>query len=126
MVDAIVGWEHHERPDGTLDFGESARRLDLALFLRLAHEHGLFVCVRPGPRQFDAKAFARLGLPAAVMTDAQVVLPRAPNSALSLGQPDVAEPSLASTRYLSRAREWLAAAEVEQERIPETDALAKA
>lgn len=51
LVDTYVPWAVHERADGTFDFGGEggSPRLDLARFLRMAHERGLYVVLRPGP-----------------------------------------------------------------------------
>jgi beta-galactosidase len=49
VVDTYVPWSVHEREPGVLELGERDPRLDVAAFLRLAHELGLYAIVRPGP-----------------------------------------------------------------------------
>ena len=45
-----VPWLWHELPDGTVDVtGRTHEQRDLAGFIDLAHEMGLYVVVRPGP-----------------------------------------------------------------------------
>ncbi|MEZ4293857.1 MAG: beta-galactosidase [Polyangiaceae bacterium] len=49
LVDVYVPWDVHEVSPGDFDFGERDPRRDVAAFLRLAGELGLFAIVRPGP-----------------------------------------------------------------------------
>ena len=49
LVDVYVPWDVHEVSPGVFDFGERDPRRDVAAFLRLAQELGLFAIVRPGP-----------------------------------------------------------------------------
>lgn len=49
VVDTYIPWGVHEVAQGKFDFGESFARLDVARFLRLCQERGLYVVARPGP-----------------------------------------------------------------------------
>jgi beta-galactosidase len=49
LVDVYVPWAVHEVAPGKLDLGEADPRRDVAAFLRLVHELGMFAIVRPGP-----------------------------------------------------------------------------
>lgn len=49
FVESYVPWSVHETAHGVFDFGEEDSRKDLAGFLSLCREKGLFVLLRPGP-----------------------------------------------------------------------------
>lgn len=49
LVDVYVPWQVHEVSAGVFDFGERDPRRDVAGFLRIAHELGLWAIARPGP-----------------------------------------------------------------------------
>jgi beta-galactosidase len=49
QLDTYVPWREHETAPRQLDFGERDPRLDVARFLRMAHERSLKVVLRPGP-----------------------------------------------------------------------------
>ncbi len=49
LVDTYVPWAVHEVAPGVLELGETNPSLDVARFLRIAHELGLYAIVRPGP-----------------------------------------------------------------------------
>jgi beta-galactosidase len=49
LVDTYVPWSVHEKAPGMLELGESDPQRDVGAFLRLAHELGLYVILRPGP-----------------------------------------------------------------------------
>lgn len=49
IVESYVPWGVHELEDGEYDFGQHSARNDLAGFLDLARELGLYVFLRPGP-----------------------------------------------------------------------------
>ncbi|MBL9020626.1 MAG: beta-galactosidase [Myxococcales bacterium] len=49
LVDTYVPWSVHEVAPGVLELGDTDPRRDVAQFLRLAHELGLYAIVRPGP-----------------------------------------------------------------------------
>ena len=48
LVDTYVPWGVHETAPGEFDFGERDPRLDVARFLRIAHELGPALVLRPG------------------------------------------------------------------------------
>src|SRR6185295_7948083 len=48
LIDTYVPWGVHETTRGEADFGERGPRNDVASFLGLAHELGLYAIVRPG------------------------------------------------------------------------------
>lgn len=49
LVDIYIPWGVHETAPGQYDFGRTDARRDVASFLRIAHEVGLYVIARPGP-----------------------------------------------------------------------------
>src|SRR5438067_742960 len=49
LVDTYVPWAVHEVAPGELELGQTDPQRDVAGFLRLAHELGLYAIVRPGP-----------------------------------------------------------------------------
>jgi len=49
FVDIYIPWAIHETAPGVLDLGERDPKLDVAAFIRLAGELGLYVIARPGP-----------------------------------------------------------------------------
>lgn len=49
FVDTYVPWNVHEVAPGELELGRGDPQRDVAAFLRLAHELGLYAIVRPGP-----------------------------------------------------------------------------
>ncbi|MFT3774469.1 MAG: beta-galactosidase [Minicystis sp.] len=49
LVDTYVPWNVHEVAPGQLELGRGDPQRDVAAFLRLAHELGLYAIVRPGP-----------------------------------------------------------------------------
>ena len=67
IVDTYVPWGVHETAQGKFDFGEHYARLDVARFVRLAGERGLYVIVRPGPH-INAE-LTHFGLPERVVWD---------------------------------------------------------
>ncbi len=72
VVDTYVPWGVHEteaadETERTFDFGESFSRLDIARFLRMCHERGLYAVVRPGPH-INAE-LTYFGLPERVVWD---------------------------------------------------------
>jgi len=68
-IDVYLPWNHHELAEGQWDFqGER----DVAAFLRLAAEAGLWVVARPGP--YICSEWDGGGLPAYLFTDGQMRL----------------------------------------------------
>jgi len=110
LVDTVVPWSVHERARGELDFGHDNPRLDLAGFLDLAEECGLFAIVRLGP--FSTADLAFGGIPERVVWS-EPCQARSPSGApvmvpsLPLAFP---APSLASRAFQEEAALWLAAA----------------
>ncbi|HZF51348.1 MAG TPA: beta-galactosidase [Polyangiaceae bacterium] len=49
LVDLYIPWGVHETGPGQFDFGRTDARRDVASFLRIAHEVGLYAIARPGP-----------------------------------------------------------------------------
>lgn len=49
LVDTYVPWSVHEVAPGVLELGDTDPRRDVAQFLRIAWELGLYAIVRPGP-----------------------------------------------------------------------------
>jgi beta-galactosidase len=67
LVDTYVPWGEHEVAPGEFDFGERSPRLDVARFLRMAHERALKVVLRPGPH-INAE-LTYFGLPERIVWD---------------------------------------------------------
>ena len=67
LVDTYVPWGEHEITPGEFDFGERHPRLDVARFLRMAHERALKVVLRPGPH-INAE-LTYFGLPERIVWD---------------------------------------------------------
>lgn len=67
LVDVYVPWQVHEVSAGSFDFGEKDPRRDVAGFLRMAHELGLYAVVRPGPHINAEMTY--FGLPERVVWD---------------------------------------------------------
>jgi beta-galactosidase len=68
-VDTYVPWSVHEIERGKFDFGTRSARLDVAEFLRIAEELGLYAIVRPGPH-VNAE-LTGFGIPKRVLWDAE-------------------------------------------------------
>lgn len=68
LVDIYVPWNVHETGPGQFDFGRTDARRDVAGFLRIAHELGLFAIVRPGPH-INAELTC-FGIPERIIWDA--------------------------------------------------------
>jgi beta-galactosidase len=106
IVDTYVPWGVHEAPDGKLDFGDSFARLDVAKFVRMCGERGLYVIARPGPH-INAE-LTYFGLPERVVwnrecqartpKDNPVVLPLVPSA--------FPVPSYASDAFHDEAALW--------------------
>ena len=107
VVDVYVPWSVHEAADGTLDFGEKDPKLDVARFLRLAQEIGLYALVRPGPH-INAE-LSGFGLPERVLWDRDCQARSPAGEPVILPMPPQAfpVPSYASHKLLQEASEWL-------------------
>jgi len=107
VVDVYVPWSVHELPNGELDFGQHNPALDVARFLRIAEELGLYALVRPGPHiNGELSGF---GLPQRVLWDHECQARSAAGEAVILPMPPLAfpVPSYASRKLLQEACEWL-------------------
>jgi beta-galactosidase len=67
-IAAYVFWNHHEISEGTFDFSAGTR--DLATFVRIAQEEGLWVVLRPGPYVCAEWDFG--GLPVYLLKDPEL------------------------------------------------------
>jgi beta-galactosidase len=68
-ISTYVFWNVHEPKQGTYDFGG---QYDVAEFIRMAQEEGLYVIVRPGP--YACAEWDLGGLPAWLLADPNIVL----------------------------------------------------
>ena len=109
VVDTYVPWGVHETAHGTFDFGERYARLDVARFLRLAEERGLYVIVRPGPH-INAE-LTYFGLPERVVWDreCQARTPKDNPVVLPLVPTAFPVPSYASDAFHDEATQWFEA-----------------
>jgi beta-galactosidase len=107
LIDTYVPWGVHEVRPGEVDFGQKNPRLDVAGFLRIVHELGLYAVVRPGPHINAELTF--FGIPERVVwnpdcqarspSDNPVILPIVP-----VGFP---VPSYASEAFMVESDQWL-------------------
>jgi len=67
LVDVYVPWGVHEIAPGLFDFGERRPQLDVVRFVKMAHERGLKVVLRPGPH-INAE-LTYFGLPERIVWD---------------------------------------------------------
>ncbi|HWA75817.1 MAG TPA: beta-galactosidase [Polyangiaceae bacterium] len=108
VVDIYIPWAVHERAPGEFDFGEGEARLDFVRFLQLAHELGLYACVRPGPH-INAE-LTYFGIPERIIWDPECQARSAGGKPVVLPVPPLAfpVPSYASKTFLREASVWLA------------------
>jgi beta-galactosidase len=114
MVETYVPWGVHELAQGAFDFGPEHTpggdpQKDLPAFLRLAHELGLYVVLRPGPHINSEMTW--FGLPERIVHD-RACQARGPNGgAVWLPFPPrmFPVPSYASETFLSETDAWLGA-----------------
>lgn len=106
VVDTYVPWGVHETAQGAFDFGERYARLDVARFVRLCHERGLWVIVRPGPH-INAE-LTYFGLPERVVwdRDCQARTPRDNPVILPLVPVAFPVPSYASDAFHDETALW--------------------
>ncbi len=106
VVDTYVPWGVHEVARGTFDFGEHYARLDVARFVRLCHEKGLYVIARPGPHINAELTF--FGLPERVVWDrsCQARTPRDNPVILPLVPAAFPVPSYASDAFHDETALW--------------------
>ena len=107
MVDVYVPWSVHEAADGSLDFGARNPALDVAEFLRITHELGLYALVRPGPH-INAE-LSGFGLPERVLWDDACQARSASGERVILPMPPQAfpVPSYACRALIEQASVWL-------------------
>lgn len=67
LVDVYIPWQVHEIRPGVLDFGERDPRRDVAGFLKMAADLGLYAIVRPGPHINAEMTY--FGLPERIVWD---------------------------------------------------------
>jgi beta-galactosidase len=109
VVDTYIPWGVHETAQGTFDFGESFARLDVAKFMRLCAERGLYVVARPGPH-INAE-LTWFGLPERVVWDheCQARTPRDNPVILPIVPTAFPVPSYASDAFHDEAVLWFEA-----------------
>jgi beta-galactosidase len=106
VLDTYVPWGVHETAPGEHDFGERNARLDVAGFLRMAHEVGLRCLVRPGPHINAEMTF--FGLPERVVwdPDCQARTPGGHPVMLPIVPVAFPVPSYASDAFLEETARW--------------------
>lgn len=109
VVDTYVPWGVHETAQGQFDFGQSFARLDVARFMKLCHERGLYVVCRPGPH-INAE-LTYFGLPERVVWDreCQARTPRDNPVVLPMLPTAFPVPSYASDAFHDEAALWFEA-----------------
>lgn len=107
LVDVYVPWSVHELAEDSFDFGLHDPARDVAAFLRLARELGLYALVRPGPH-INAE-LSGFGVPERVLWDRECQARSAAGHAVVLPMPPRAfpVPSYASRALLGKACSWL-------------------
>ena len=106
LLDTYVPWGVHETAPGEYDFGAVDSRLDVAGFLRMAHEVGLACVLRPGPH-INAE-LTYFGIPERVVWDAECQARTAGGHPVMLPMVPVAfpVPSYASDAFLEETARW--------------------
>ncbi len=109
VLDTYVPWGVHEDANGDVDFGERDPRLDVASFLRMAHEIGLRCVLRPGPHINAELTF--FGLPERIVwnPDCQARTPGGHPVVLPMVPVPFPVPSYASAVFLEETARWYAA-----------------
>jgi beta-galactosidase len=107
IVETYVPWGVHELSEGRYDFGAHDPKLDLAAFLDLAHEVGLYAFVRPGPNVNAELTY--FGLPERVVRNPENQARSAHGNPVPLPVPPrtFAVPSYASLHFQREADRWL-------------------
>ena len=105
FVDTYVPWSLHEHDQG-YDFGSINPQLDVARFISLAGELGLYAILRPGPH-VNAE-LTRFGLPERVVWDEACMARSASGARVVLPMPPLAFPlpSYASHRFMAEVSAW--------------------
>ncbi len=106
LVDTYVPWGVHETASGDFDFGQRDPRLDVRLFLEIAHEVGLRCVLRPGPH-INAE-LTYFGLPERVVWDpeCQARTPGGHPVMLPIVPVAFPVPSYASDAFLEETARW--------------------
>lgn len=106
LVDVYVPWNVHEIGSGHFDFGEEQGRLDIARFIRMCGERGLYVIARPGPHINAELTF--FGLPERVVwdRDCQARTPKDNPVILPMLPQAFPVPSYASDSFHDEAALW--------------------
>ena len=109
LVDTYVPWGIHEVSRERFDFGEGKPWLDLERFLRMAHERGLYVILRPGPH-INAE-LTYFGLPERVVwtEPCQARSPKGNAVLLPMIPAAFPVPSYASDAFHEETARWFAA-----------------
>lgn len=110
LIDVYVPWDVHELAKGRFDFGEHSPRNDVAAFLRIVHELGMYAIARPGPH-INAE-LSWFGIPKRVLWDPRCQARCPSGKPVVLPAPPVAfpVPSFASDAFLKQTAKWLKAA----------------
>ncbi len=121
LVDTYVPWGVHELGPGEFDFGAKDPRLDVARFLKIAHEIGLRCVLRPGPHINAELTF--FGVPERVVWDpeCQARTPGGHPVMLPIVPVAFPVPSYASDAFLEETARWYRAvgAELSGQKWPE-------
>jgi beta-galactosidase len=109
LVDTYVPWGAHETAPGECDFGERDPKLDVAEFLKLASELGLYAIVRPGPHVNAELTF--FGIPEHVIWNPACQALSAAGQPVVLPVPPLAfpVPSYASEAFHGEVTRWFSA-----------------
>jgi beta-galactosidase len=109
LVDIYVPWGVHETRPEHFDFGEVHPWLDVAQFVRMAGERGLYVIVRPGPH-INAE-LTYFGLPERVVwnSDCQARTPKGNPVMLPMVPLGFPVPSYASDAFHDETARWFEA-----------------
>jgi beta-galactosidase len=106
IVDTYVPWSEHETAPGEFDFGRLEPSRDVARFVRLCGELGLYVIVRPGPH-INAELTC-FGIPERVVWDdgCQAKSPEGKPVILPVPPHAFPVPSYASETFHSEVARW--------------------
>jgi beta-galactosidase len=106
LVDTYIPWGVHEIAPGVLELGERDPQRDVAAFLRLAHELGLYVIARPGPH-INAE-LTHFGIPERIVWDpaCQARTPRGNPVMLPMVPFAFPVPSYASEAFIDEAARY--------------------
>ena len=107
IIDVYVPWGVHEITPGNIELGLSDPKRDVAAFLKLCHELGLYVILRPGPH-INAE-LTYFGIPERVVWDKDCQAQSPDGHPVMLPMVPVAfpVPSYASRSFQDEAARWL-------------------